>query len=191
MKINMYKLLSNIDNKNVLEDCVGMYDYIHILNNTIYGCKVSSDWLGISFYNRLPEFIEKMIDGPYNYFIYNYIRTDLFKYLSTELDYYFDKLVELENIKNGLFIQISGNIIDLKDKIRSVAFHFDSTYYNTVKSYSIKEIFIDIYHAFDIILKCCDNRVVVRDKYSEFLTKLKEVCVEILSNIEFSENEES
>ena len=191
MKINMYKLLSNIDNRSILEDCTELFDYVHILNNNIYICNQSSNWLDSSFYNRLPEFLERMIDGSYGYFIHNYIYRNLFKYLDNELDRYFNKLLELEKQKNGLFDQISANIINLKEEIRSACSHLDSSYYNIVKSYSIKTILSDIYHAFDIILKCCDEKKSVCDKYSEFLTKLKEVCIDVLSDVEFSEDKES
>lgn len=186
MKINMYKLLSNIDNKGVLEDCIELFDYIHILNNTIYICRTSTNWFDRSFYNRLPEFLEKMIDESYGYFIYNYIYRNLFKYLDNELNHYFDKLLELDKTRDGSFNKISANIIDLKEEIRSACSHLDSSYYNTVKSYQLKKILSDIYHAFDIILKCCSERVSVCNKYSEFLTKLREVCIDILSDVEFA-----
>ena len=187
MKINMDQILTDENNFNIIYDSLEIFKYKNELNKYLENGLDNGYWLTDFYYRYLPECIEKL-DVYDTIFIKEYYSSTLFPYLYEKLGYFNSIFNKIMNITPNGFSGLENYIINDKNEIFGLLKKL--TDYNNMESVILGEFLKNIYSSFVMINKLSnlDNIIVAKKTHLSFVLKLRDLCVEILSNINI-ENE--
>lgn len=189
MKINMDQILTGENNFNTIQDSLKIFKYKNELNKYLDDGLNDRNWLTDFYYSYLPECL-KDLNIYDTLFIREYYSTSLFPYLYEKLCYYNTTLDKILNITPNEFTGLRNYIITDKNEIFGLLKKL--TNHANTEQVILEEFLKNIYSSFVMINKLgdLDSILIAKGTNLSFLFKLRDLCIEILSSIEFPESEE-